>query len=165
MARRRNETFGVVATAESALGTSLLIRRRKLTTPSGILSLIDNALEGERPDGEQFQEKLQAAACARQLSCGFYHRWRYPKGEPEELICAGSSAGRLGTGRYGRNSSAPSEHLDTPGLLAKAAIRAYQDPPYDGDKQSGAPAPGRSGSRFTVPCSRSRRQSGSLTSS
>ena len=134
--RRRNATRGVVATEESALDKPLIIRERKLGhVPAQLLALIELAHGGERPDGEQFQEQLQAAACARQLSAGFYHRWRYPRGEPAELIEKWFARRKAWNKEvWEALRSERREHLDSPGLLTKAAIRAHVSPPYRGDK-------------------------------
>lgn len=134
--RRRNATRGVVATEESALDKPLIIRERKLgPVPAQILALIELAHAGERPDGEQFQEQLQAVACARQLSAGFYHRWRYPRGEPPELIEKWFARRKEWNKEVWEELKGKRrEHLDSPGLLTKAAIRAHMSPPYEGDK-------------------------------
>lgn len=145
--RRRNDTLGVVSTDESALGTSLLIRKRKLgAVPREITNYISLAHAGERPDGEQFVEQLQIITCTRQLASGFYHRWKFPKvfGEGGRVI-EDEAARRKAIDLWFMRRQAwnrelreklkrPREHLDSPGLLTKAAVRYYQDPPYDGDK-------------------------------
>jgi len=134
--RRRNSTRGVVATEESALDKPLIIRERKLgAVPAQILAFIELAHAGERPDGEQFQEQLQSVACARQLSAGFFHRWRYPRGEPPELIEKWFARRKEWNKEVWEELKGERrEHLDSPGLLTKAAIRAHMTPPYEGDK-------------------------------
>ncbi|WP_338865536.1 DEAD/DEAH box helicase family protein [Myxococcus stipitatus] len=134
--RRRNATPGVVATEESALDKPLIIRERKVgPVPAQLFALIELAHAGERPDGEQFQEQLQAVACARQLSAGFYHRWRYPRGEPHELIEQWFARRKAWNKEVWEELKGKRrEHLDSPGLLTKAAIRAHMSPPYEGDK-------------------------------
>lgn len=124
--RRRNDTLGVVATNESAIGTSLVIRKREPGKVSNqILAFIDLAHSGERPDGEQFTEQLQASACARQLACGFFHRWRYPRGEPAELIDEWFKKRKAFNKEVYERLKHPRENLDSPGLLVRAAIRWY----------------------------------------
>ncbi|WP_228556631.1 helicase [Myxococcus sp. AB025B] len=134
--RHRNATRGVVATEESALDKPLIIRERKLgPVPAQLLALIELAHAGERPDGEQFQEQFQAVACTRQLSAGFYHRWRYPRGEPPELIEKWFARRKAWNKEVWEElKGVRREHLDSPGLLTKAAIRAHMSPPYEGDK-------------------------------
>ncbi|RKG70106.1 helicase [Corallococcus sp. CA054B] len=134
--RRRNDTRGIVATDESALNKPLIIRPRYPgPVPAELLALIELAHGGERPDGEQFQEQLQAMACARQLSAGFYHRWRYPRGEPPELIEEWFAKRKAWNKEVWEELKGERrEHLDSPGLLTKAAIRAHMVPSYEGDK-------------------------------
>jgi hypothetical protein len=121
--RRRNETRGVVATSESAIQQTLIIRPQTLPVPPKLLELIDRAHGGERPDGDRFQEQLQAMACARQLSSGFYHRWRYPRGEPAELITEWFAKRKAFNSEVWDRLKRPDEHLDSPGLLVRAAER------------------------------------------
>jgi hypothetical protein len=133
--RRRNDTLGVVSTHEATLGTSLVIRKREPgPVPDAIFQHITQAHAGVRPDGEEFVEQLQMMACARQLCAGFFHRWRYPRGEPEELILKWFERRQAFNRELREKLKHPREHLDSPGLLMKAAIRAHAEPPYDGDK-------------------------------
>lgn len=130
---RRNETPGVVATTTSAFEGTLLIRRRMPgPIPAKVLELIETAKKGKRPDGEESKEKVQGYAWARQIACGFFHRWRFPRGEPEELIERWRNARREWHRAIRKKLEHPREHMDTPGLLENAARRAY-DPTYDGD--------------------------------
>lgn len=133
--RRRNDTLGVVSTHEATLGTSLIIRKREPgPVPDAIFQHIEQAHAGVRPDGEEFVEQLQMTACARQLCAGFFHRWRYPRGEPEELILKWFARRQAFNREMREKLKHPREHLDSPGLLMKAAIRAYAEPAYDGDR-------------------------------
>jgi hypothetical protein len=132
--RRRNDTPGVVATDESALGTSLVIRERKVDIPQALHAHIATVLEdGVRPDGEELVERLQQVACARQLASGFFHRWRYPRGEPLELITEWFGRRQAWNRELRQRLQHPREHLDSPGLLLRAALRAYQEPAYEGE--------------------------------
>lgn len=66
-------TPGVVATSESALGTSLTIRQRTIPTPAAVNDALRKlATEWELPDGTQLVGALEYARAARQLSAGFY---------------------------------------------------------------------------------------------
>ncbi|MCP3099004.1 helicase [Myxococcus sp. K15C18031901] len=136
--RRRNATPGVVATDESAVGMPLVIRTRDPgKVPDELLAHIQTALGGQRPDGEEFVDELQRVACARQLASGFFHRWRYPaiQGVPQdvELIARWFSRRQEFNRELRERLKRPAEHLDSPGLLVRAAIRAHQSPPYDGE--------------------------------
>jgi hypothetical protein len=136
--RWRNATPGVVATDESAVSMSLVIRKRDPGhVPDELLAHIATALNGQRPDGEEFVDELQRVVCARQLASGFFHRWRYPdiRGVPQdpELILRWFARRQEFNRELRERLKRPAEHLDSPGLLVRAALRAYQSPPYDGE--------------------------------
>lgn len=132
--RRRNETPGVVYTSESPCDATLVIRKRDVEAPDEILEHIATAMGGVRPDGEEFVEQLQISQCVRQLSAGFFHYWAYPHGEAEELIAEWFKRRQAFNKELRKKLQNPREFMDSPGLCIKAALRAYQDPPYDGDK-------------------------------
>ncbi|WP_328707282.1 P-loop NTPase family protein [Citreicoccus inhibens] len=97
----------------------------------------DSALGGQRPDGKEFVDELQRVTCARQLASGLFHRWRYPDigGVPQdtEIILRWLSRRQEFNREPREHLKHPAEHLDSPGLLVRAAIRAHQSPPYDGE--------------------------------
>lgn len=132
--RRRNETPGVITTTESAIGTSLyLTERHAPKIPLEIEAHLSHLRAAwERPDGEELIEALQVAKCARELACGFYYRWKYPRGEPVDLIERWFKARRAWHQELREKLKFRQEHMDSPLLCAKAAIRAYQWPAYDG---------------------------------
>lgn len=131
--RRLSETPGVVVTEGELPPIALTIRvRNPGPLPLEVRTAISTAHLGERPDGEQFQEELQAVQCARQLACCFFHRWRYPRGEPPELILKWFEKRQAWNREVREMLKRPREHLDSPGLLENAARRAYQRPPYQG---------------------------------
>ncbi|WP_244222180.1 hypothetical protein [Corallococcus exercitus] len=134
--RRLNDTRGVVATDESALDKPRIIRpRHPGPVPAELLALIKLAHGGERPDGEQFQEQLQAMACARQLSAGSTIAGDTLGRSLRSRSQSGSRSGRPGTREVWEELKGErQEHLDSPGLLTKAAIRAHVVPLYEGDK-------------------------------
>lgn len=102
--------------------------------PQEVHAHIATVLEdGVRPDGEELVERLQQVACARQLASGFFHRWRYPRGEPLELITEWFAKRQAWNRELRQRLTHPREHLDSPGLLLRAALRAYQEPPYEGE--------------------------------
>lgn len=84
--RRLIETPGVIATSTASIGNSLNVSALPLKAPPRIAELIEQAKKGVRPDGEEAVDRLTSAGWVRQLSAGFYHRWVFPRGEPEELI-------------------------------------------------------------------------------
>jgi intein/homing endonuclease len=130
--RRLTDTSGVVATAENLLGTSLIFYQRPAPPipqelQEHLRKLRKSPQEGGwiRPDGEELVDALRVSACARQLACGFYGRWKFPRGEKPEVI-DDWFARRQEWNRELRDRlqrSAP--HLDSPNLCMRAAIRFY----------------------------------------
>lgn len=121
---------GVVGTDALSVGASLYFVRRELRTPQVVLDMIAK-LEAswDRPDGERLVLALDVWRCARQLSQGFYYRWRWPHpdNKPDEadkdwlrtrsewhkqvrLVC---------------QQNLP--HLDSPLLVTQAARRALAE--------------------------------------
>lgn len=123
--RRLVETQGVVATIEGTLGTSLVISERKPTVPM----IIKEKLKGveatwQRPDGEELTDTLSKASVMRQLAAGFYYRWRWPRGEPLEVIERWLDI-RKKWHREVRDElkNNPREFRDSPLLVTNAAIK------------------------------------------
>lgn len=82
--RRVVETPGVVATEESALGTSLIISALKPKVPADVNALIaDVRGRWVTPDGDELTDALSVARITRQLAAGFYYRWIWPNGIPD----------------------------------------------------------------------------------
>lgn len=133
--RRFKETKGVVATKESPIDASInLFERKAPTMPMKVQVMLDDLREGwVRPDGEELIDILAVSANARQLACGFYYRWKFPRGEPEELILRWFDIRKLWHKELRQRLLARDEHMDSELLLTRAAIRACQDPPYEGD--------------------------------
>lgn len=141
--RRLVETRGVVATKAGSVGASILIHERVPPAMPAALTQMLALLRktATRPDGEELVDALQVARSARELACGFFYRWKYPRGEPEELITKWLGARKNWHKELREQLQHPAEHLDSPLLCARAAIRAYQhcEPPlgrgvpYEGD--------------------------------
>lgn len=126
--RRLVETSGVVATDQGALGTSLVISERKVkNVPPTVLEAIEGVREHwQRPDGEELTEAMQTAAVCRQLACGFFYRWIWPRGEPEELIREWLAARKEWHKELREKLKFSREHMDSPLLCTKAAIRWHE---------------------------------------
>lgn len=124
--RRLVETSGVVATEEGALDTRLLIAEREFKElPADVREKVGHVREDwERPDGEQLVDPISKAAVARQLACGFYYIWRWPRGETKEQIDKWLEARKNWRKelRHALRYQAR-EHMDSPMLLALAATR------------------------------------------
>ena len=121
--RRLVETPGVIATSTASVGNSLSITALPLDAPDDIAELIKQAKKGVRPDGEEAVDQLTAAAWARQLSAGFYHRWVYPRGEPPELIEQWFDARKAYFKETREKLKYSKDFMDSPLLLWRAAHR------------------------------------------
>jgi hypothetical protein len=83
--RRLVNTQGVVATEESALGTSLMVEA--IQPPLVPASVVDALHEVEATwafQGEEYADPLSMWRFRRQISVGFYYRWVWPDGKPDE---------------------------------------------------------------------------------
>jgi hypothetical protein len=130
--RRLTGTRGVIATIDAAASASLNFYEHKTTTPRAVAELLCEVRQTwTRPDGEEFVEVLEVKACARQLASGFYYRWRFPRGESEDLIMRWRAARKAWHKELREKLKIPREHLDSPMLLANAAERARTG--YAGD--------------------------------
>lgn len=76
--RRLVETPGVVATSESALGTSLVIRRLAPAIPPVLAAFLDKTRATWALGDEEIASPLDLARALRQLACGMYLRWAWP---------------------------------------------------------------------------------------
>jgi hypothetical protein len=133
--RRFSHTLGVVATKAGAVDASIYITERKAPTmPAHLREQLDNLRAGwVRPDGEELVDMLQVARSARELASGFFYRWKFPRGEADALILQWLAARKAWHRELREKLRFRREHLDSPLLCSKAAIRATQVPPYEGD--------------------------------
>ena len=121
-------TSGVVSSGDAAsCQASLVISERKVTTPEVIKKHIAD-LEGswQRPDGEELVDALSKARCARELSCGFYYRWRWPRGEPVPVIERWLAARKEWRKELREKLKKGGAHMDSPLLVTRAAIRWHE---------------------------------------
>jgi hypothetical protein len=125
--RRLVETAGVVSTKEPAISATLAIEERKVDHIPEVVkeALHDLRATWTRPDGEEIVEALALARCARQLACGFYYRWIFPRGESIGLILEWLEARKQWRRELREKLKTRQEHLDSPKLCALAAMRAY----------------------------------------
>ena len=86
--RRLTSTPGVVSSPDKGnCDASLVFHQREVKVPVAVkdaLALLETTWQ--RPDGEELVDAMSKARCARELACGFYYRWRWPRGEPKEVI-------------------------------------------------------------------------------
>lgn len=87
-ARRLTQTPGVIATRDSALGTSLYINRitqEHLPPPEEITrALTKLRATWETPGGEQITDALDMWRKSQELSLGYYYRWQWQNDTPDE---------------------------------------------------------------------------------
>lgn len=122
--RRLIETKGVVASAQGTVGSSLVLNRRAVTVPETVQkALAQVRATWQRPDGEELTDAIIKAAVCRQLACGLYYRWIWPRGESKEVIRAWLDARRDWHKELREKLKYARENLDSPLLLTQAAIR------------------------------------------
>ena len=123
--RRLLATRGVVATSDAELPTKLLIRARTPAIPPTLAEMLETTRTREkRPDGEELVEKMEVVACVKQLATGMYLRWKYPRGEPVELIDKWFEKRQAWNREMRQKLLYRRDNLDSPGLLRDAAERA-----------------------------------------
>lgn len=123
--RRLNDTRGVIATGDlQNCESDLIISERKLDVPEVVQKHLTALAEtAERPDGEQLIDAMAVGMVARQLSCGFFYRWRWPRKEPVPVIERWLAVRKSWHKELRERLKRPAEHMDSPLLLTKAAIR------------------------------------------
>lgn len=131
---RLTSTMGVVTSGDTASSqASLLIHERKVATvPQSVRDALDRFETGakvgawQRPDGEELVDALSAARCARELSCGFFYRWRWPRGEKVEVIESWLEARKDWHKELREKLKGARPQMDSPLLCTRAAIRWYK---------------------------------------
>lgn len=133
--RRLVETSGIVATSEPSVDCALTITERKAPpVPSAVKeALRELRSDHVRPDGEELLDALSVNACALELACGFFYRWRFPLihgiAQRREVIAEWLAARKAWRQEMRWKLKNPEPHLDSPDLLAHAAARFYGDRP------------------------------------
>jgi hypothetical protein len=127
--RRVLESEGVVSSGDAtSCGASLTITERVVNAPPSIVNALQN-LEAtwSRPDNqEDYVDAMSVARCARELSAGFYYRWRWPRMEPKPVIDRWLEARKAWHKELREKLKFSAPHMDSPLLLARAAIRWYE---------------------------------------
>ncbi len=78
--RRLIETPGVVATSESAIGTSLVIQAVRPIVPAEVQTALSDLRLKWEIDGDELTDILEVSRIARQLAAGIFSRWKWPGG-------------------------------------------------------------------------------------
>ncbi len=115
-------TKGVVGTDTASVGASLFCIARRVVAPPVVLDHLKDLDETwRRPDGEEIVLAIDKWRCGRQLTQGFYYRWKWPDDKPDiEWLLARASWHREVRRVIGYNRP----HLDSPMLVTLAARRA-----------------------------------------
>ncbi len=130
--QRLNDTPGVVSSPDSGgCKASLVISEFKAEPPLKIKQMLSFLEEtAERPDGEQLVDVMSVARAAKELSCGFYYRWRWPRKEPQEVIEKWLMVRKEWHKEMRERLQRSGEFMDSPLLLTKAAIRWHDGYTY-----------------------------------
>lgn len=134
--RRFQTTLGVVSTQDASVDVPMRIGTRD---PGPVPAVIEDMLGDlretwQRPDGEEFIDALSVSRCARELACGLYYRWKFPRGEPVHLIQEWLEIRAAWNKSVRYKLMSREEHLDSPNLCQLAAMRACGDLPRVDDK-------------------------------
>jgi hypothetical protein len=124
--RRLVETPGVIATKESALGTSLVISRRNIHAPEAVHEAIKDLQKSWKIEDEEIESATDAARHLRTLSLGFYYVWDWPNGIKDREWLEKRSEWSKVIRRILKYSSR--RGLDSPMLIALAASRGELKP-------------------------------------
>lgn len=154
LSKRLTQTPGVIMTSTPAIDTALEISERKVTLPNtpkvddradcgawpGLVDCLKMVRDGTRPDGEEICDPLLKHRCLLELASGFFYRWIFPRGEPEDLIAEWRNARKLWHCEVRDQLQNRREFLDSPELCRLAAQRYYGELPetmtveyYDSD--------------------------------
>lgn len=136
--RRFLETIGVVGTSAPAVDCELSIEEYPAPPiPQKVkdaLKMVRGELPGQsgpqRPDGEELTDALAMARVAREVACGFYYRWIFPKCEfprDEALVDEWREARAEWFREVRQKLKHADEHLDSPHLVQRAAERFHGD--------------------------------------
>jgi hypothetical protein len=137
--RRLHETPGVVHTIKAPVDAKLEITERKVDVPPEVLTVLntvratwvrpDYLAYGGKPEdgGEELVDQFALGRCMRELACGFFYRWKFPRGEATSLILEWLEIRKHWHKEMREKLKERAPHLDSPLLCARAAARAYGD--------------------------------------
>jgi hypothetical protein len=118
--RRLVETPGVVATEESALGTSLVITGLRPLVPAEVKAAINHLHKAWEIGDEELVDALSVAQKGRQLAGGFYYRWVWPDGKKDTEWLDARAAWNKEVREILKRSR---KGLDSPLLITNAILR------------------------------------------
>jgi hypothetical protein len=127
---RLRHSPGVVATSTASVQARLCLVRRQVRAPSEVLIALERLNETwQRPDGEELVDAIAKWRCGRQLSQGFYYRWKWPEGEPTDADKEWLRTRAAWHKEVRRVCGHNRPHLDSPMLVARAARMALRGEP------------------------------------
>jgi len=123
--RRLESTGGVVASPVTmSCGASLVFAERHTAAPQAVTDALHQLLTTwQRPDGEELITGLDMHRCAKELSAGFYYHWIWPRKEPLPVRTEWLRVRKEWHREMREKLKQSKEFMDSPLLLAKAAIR------------------------------------------
>lgn len=131
-ADRLVETWGFISTTQSAIKAKLTITDREPPPmPDTVREALHQVRAWERPDGEELVEATQVATCAKQVACGFYYKWVYPRNEPDDVIKTWFEVRKAWNKELREKLMPMEELLDSPLLCREAADRYLEG--YEGE--------------------------------
>lgn len=126
---RLRHSPGVVATSTASVGASLYLVQRSVQAPPDVAAALERLDETwQRPDGEELVDAIAKWRCGRQLSQGFYYRWKWPDGEPTEADHLWLKARAAWHREVRRVCGYNRPHLDSPMLVGRAARQGADGP-------------------------------------
>lgn len=117
--RRLVETPGVVATSESAVGTSLVINAVRPVVPAEVTVAIRELRRKWEIAGDELTDILEVSRIARQLAAGIFTRWDWPNKEVDYDWLAARSAWHKEVREVLKRSL---KGMDSPLLVTNAVI-------------------------------------------
>jgi hypothetical protein len=126
--KRLTETRGVISSPdEGSCKSKLTITRRGVHIPKEVQDKYDAVANSwERPDGEVFMDALSMYRCLKEISCGFFYRWCWPRGEPMAVRETWKMARKLWHQSVREKLKHARDKMDSPFLLQSAAVRWYK---------------------------------------
>lgn len=127
-AQRVTETKGVISSGDtSSCQASLVISERPFKLPQVVSKHLESLEKTwARPDGEELIDAMSVGRCGRELSCGFFYRWRWPRKEPTPVIERWLEVRKEWHKELREKLKNNRPHMDSPLLCAKAAIRWHK---------------------------------------
>lgn len=126
--RRVQETIGVVRSGDAAAcQASLVLSERPLPVAPKVREAVSRVRDTwQRPDGEELVDPLAVARCMREVSCGFYYYWAWPRGESKAVRTEWLAARKAWHQELREKLKRSTAHMDSPLLLTRAAIRWFE---------------------------------------